>query len=339
MPEELRPKQILREISKQLPQAWHLVKSLRSGKGKDLPNWPDWCYIPMAAGMAIATQGDSSKLFRVGFSPLLNPAIITAAAAWRVSQGVYRFDADLYNSLITQPLDGNIPCEILKRLPEWCVYIETIGMNFEGDPVTGFWAHLEKDMNDGREELRFVIMLASGRNIPFPVHIGNWTIEEGIERMKAEAEKQAAKHGINFKIPKEMDLSILAKYAAPMIQLVLYLCADNIDMSNIPKHPNTRVRMSGQVDVSREPKFWIVGERIGTAIRKNRNAEAQGGLLETEKTPGTHASPRPHIRSAHWHHFWTGPRDGERKLILKWLPPMPVGVNDDEGPVVIHRVE
>jgi hypothetical protein len=44
----------------------------------------------------------------------------------------------------------------------------------------------------------------------------------------------------------------------------------------------------------------------------------------------SHASPRPHYRRAHWHHFWTGPRNvpGERKLILKWLPPIPVGIQD-----------
>ena len=35
------------------------------------------------------------------------------------------------------------------------------------------------------------------------------------------------------------------------------------------------------------------------------------------------------------------PMDGERKLILKWLPPIPVGIDDiddDNWPVVIHPV-
>lgn len=340
MPEILRPKQVLREIGKEIPQVWQQVKSFRAGKGKDLPDWPDWCYIPIAAGMAIATQGDDNRVYQAGFNPITNPAVITAAAAWRVSQGVYRFDADLYNALVEQPLDGNIPCAALKRLPEWCVYIETIGMKFEGDPVTGFWAHLEKDMNDGREELRFVIMFESGQNLPFPLHIGDWTIEEGVERMKVEAETQAARQGVSFNIPKGANFSMLAQYVTPIIQLVLYLCAENIDIPRTPKHPNTRVRMSGQVDVPREPRFWDIGERIGTTIRKYRNEEAQATLSEQEKTPDTQASTRPHIRRAHWHHFWTGPRDGERKLILRWLPPIPVGIDgDEENPAVIHKVE
>ena len=47
--------------------------------------------------------------------------------------------------------------------------------------------------------------------------------------------------------------------------------------------------------------------------------------------------PRAHIRRAHWHRFWTGPRDGERTPRVKWLPPIPVNVDDlDAMPAVVH---
>ncbi|EMO24671.1 hypothetical protein LEP1GSC170_1243 [Leptospira interrogans serovar Bataviae str. HAI135] len=36
----------------------------------------------------------------------------------------------------------------------------------------------------------------------------------------------------------------------------------------------------------------------------------------------------PHIRRAHWHHFWAGSNE-ERKLILRWLPPIPVNFESD----------
>lgn len=326
----IRPKEVVREISHQYPQVWQQVKLFRAGKGKDLPDWPDWCYIPIAVGVAIATQGDDTKLHQVNFSRL-SPAVITAAAAWRITQGVYRFDADLYNALVAQPLDGNIPCDALKRLPEWCVYVETIPDTTQELYIVGFWAHLEKDMNDGREELRFVFFYNDGTLLYLPVHIGNWTLGEGLQRVVAEAEKQANKIGSDlgpgFFGPSDV---------ASCIQLLLYLCADNVDMPRVPRHPSTRVRQSGQVDVVREPRTWDVGVRIGASIRKYRNEEAQGAG-RTEQ--GTRESPRPHIRRAHWHHFWAGPMDGERKLVLRWLPPIPVGVEDEEGPVVIHSVE
>lgn len=325
----LRPKEILKEIGQVYPQAWQQVKMFRASKGKDLPDWPDWCYIPLAAGVAIATQGDVRQFYQVALSNI-SPAVITAAAAWRISQGVYRFDADLYNSLVSQPMDGNIPCDALKRLPEWCVYIETIGAKFFDLPIVGFWAHLEKDMNDGREELRLVLMCENRKNIPVPIHLGPWTLDEGLERMQKEAEKQS---GIGLpKINYTSDI-------VPLVQLVLYLCAENIDMPRVPAHPSTRVRRSGQADIAREVRTWDVGVRIGSSIRKYRNEEAlSSNETDIDKEPGTHASPRPHVRRAHWHHFWVGPRDGDRKLILRWLPPIPVGVQDD-GPVVIHKVD
>lgn len=335
MQEILRPKQILKDISHRWPQAWQQVKHFRAGKGKDLPDWPDWCYIPIAAGMAIATQGAEIKSREDVIALGLSPAIITAAAAWRVSQGVYRFDADLYNSLVTQPLDDNLPCEALHRLPEWCVYVETFpGQTFCGEPFSGFWAHLEQDQNDGREELRFVLMMDDGSNAPVPIHLGEWTLDEGLQRMVEEADKQVSPIVPGFKHPKP-----LVEEIAPLAQLVLYLCADNSDMSQV-KHPNKRVRMSGQVDVPRQERYWTVGERIGAAIRKYRNESGAESEKEYEYVPDSiHARPRPHLRRAHWHHFWTGPRQGERKLILRWLPPIPVGVDENEGPAVIHKVE
>jgi hypothetical protein len=37
---------------------------------------------------------------------------------------------------------------------------------------------------------------------------------------------------------------------------------------------------------------------------------------------------RPHIRRAHWHTFRRGPRDGEQTRVIRWLPPIPVNVDE-----------
>lgn len=327
--ERLRPKQILKDIGREFPQAWQQVRGFRADKGKTLPNWPDWCYIPIAAGMAIATQGDNTRVYQSSFSKL-SPAVITAAAAWRVSQGVYRFDADLYNALISQPLDGNVPSETLTRLPEYCVFIETIGATFQDAQVVGFWAHLESDANDGRMELRFVLMCEDGDNIPISIHLGNWTLEDGLSRMQKESEKQAG-----FKFPK----NDFIKDITPLVQLVIYLCAENLDMPRVPSHPSTRVRASGAIDAPKEPRTWNVGERIGSAIRKYKNQEVLSEVDKNSDKFSTHTSPRPHVRRAHWATYWTGTKMDKQIPIIKWLPPIPVGINDNEEPIVIHKVK
>jgi len=335
----LPPKQVLREIARTYPQAWQIIKACRAGKGKGLPDWPDWCYVPIAAGMAVVSEYHSDKWYDV-FTRRLTPAIVTAAAAWRVSQGVYRFDPDLYKSLIEQPLEGNLPCDLLKRLPEWCVYIEvdpSTAPRTEKHVMTGFWAHLEYDVKNMREELRFVFFWnGTELLLPVPLHLGNWTLKESIRRVVTEAQEMGKQYGIEVS-DSVADVADLA----PFVQLVLYLCADNVDMPVRPQHPKTRVRLSGQVDVVKEPRIWTVGERVGAAIRNCRETHAEREESSgSQRAHETHASPRPHVRRAHWHSFWAGPRDGERKLILHWLPPIPVNMDPTagEGPVVIHKV-
>ena len=50
--------------------------------------------------------------------------------------------------------------------------------------------------------------------------------------------------------------------------------------------------------------------------------------------------PRPHVRRAHWHGFWSGPRESDaRKLSLKWLPPIQDNLDlGDDLPAVVRPV-
>jgi hypothetical protein len=99
---------------------------------------------------------------------------------------------------------------------------------------------------------------------------------------------------------------------------VLYVCTDDADIADVD-HPSARPKHAMQPRSTES--HWEVGYRIGTALRASRAvpAGAHGG---------SHAAPAPHLRRAHWHTYWTGPMDGERRQVLKWLAPMAVGVGD-----------
>jgi hypothetical protein len=87
------------------------------------------------------------------------------------------------------------------------------------------------------------------------------------------------------------------------------------------------------------PTSWQVGYRIGAALRRAYYAAepAPAGEGAASEKIKERSSPRPHIRRAHWHSYWTGPRKGKREAILKWLPPIPVGAG--ELVPTIHLVE
>jgi hypothetical protein len=78
-----------------------------------------------------------------------------------------------------------------------------------------------------------------------------------------------------------------------------------------------------------KPKVWRLGFSVGEQIRE--------GKRQVHEHQKTHAGPRPHIRRAHWHNFWTGRRkfaaDEQpvpQKLMAKWLPPVAVAMENDE---------
>ena len=107
------------------------------------------------------------------------------------------------------------------------------------------------------------------------------------------------------------------------VQLVLYLVSQNANIEEAPA-PVKAVRTSPKTaqikpvpqDKASQVRDYDVGIRVGAALRKAARSEphrSEGVSTGTEK--------RPHSRRGHWHHYWTGPMDGDRKLVLKWTAP------------------
>lgn len=330
-----RPKQHLIAASRLYPGAWRQAKQFRAERGRDgLPDWPDWCYLPMAGWYAIGSRDAGvAQLDHRHLNRVADIGRLAALGTWRVTQGIYRFDPELSAALIQTPINGDLPSDLFYRLPEWCVYIETPGQRWHDLMLHGFFSHLEWDANTGRTELRLVLDSEAALQ-PLPVHIGPWSLDEAIRRMATEAKRQSIYHGASMlaaAIPAQPDLAI-----APLIALLLYLCSENAEMGDGTQRPANpmpkKTRHGLKLFAPDKTRIWDVGLRIGAALRRGRSDAPPLGN-------GTHASPRPHIRRAHWHGYWTGPKDGERRFILKWIPPTLINATTDELPTVIHPVK
>ena len=114
---------------------------------------------------------------------------------------------------------------------------------------------------------------------------------------------------------------------------VLYLCSQAAEIKDsgagkrVPTRPKLQKTKKGmRIFAPDHPSRWEVGYRLGAALRQALSEH------EPAEPTGTHASPRPHIRRAHWHSFWVGKRDqpDARSVTLKWLPPIPVNVQGVE---------
>jgi hypothetical protein len=191
-------------------------------------------------------------------------------------------------------------------------------------------------MNNGDRELRLLVDTDHGL-MPIPILLREGSL---LAAMNTLADEEA-KFRKDFQIASiaRMDARRTAGAIAPLVSLVLYLCSANAELRDArgtgrqPAYARaTKTKRGKKLIAAASPTTWEVGYRLGAAIRR---AEAR----EPTRAEGTHASPRPHLRRAHWHHFWTGPLKGERTLSLKWLPPVNVGVSDEELPATVRPVE
>lgn len=297
--------QHLNRVLKLYPQIQATVNQLLKGRGLDLPDWPQWCLLPMAGWDAINTPKRETL------------ANISAIGTWAFSRGVYRFDPELASALLETALSDVMPSSVFYRIPEYCVFIEFPDGEYSGDKIAGYWAHLEWDVNNKRPELRLLLLAEDGL-YPVAMHLGDWSVLTALRK----ASEQAL---INIKrdisLINEDNLKTIAREIAPLVSMLLYLCSDQpeIDVRREPRQ--TAYRQTEKRERRHEmliaPRsiLFDVGKGIGDKIRESRSAE----ISETGR------KLRAHIRRAHWHGYWYGPRKGERTFGYRWIHPFMVG--------------
>lgn len=352
MPETTpRPILHLRSVAERYPDAWRHLEHARTERGRALPAWPDWCYCPLAGAYAIVSGGGAN---RVPVERLADVAIVGALGAWRATQGIYRFDPTLLAALHDTPTDGAIPTDVLQRLPEWCVYVETPGWPWNHDfTLQGYFAHLESDVTTGRVELRLVLDGAVAGSadlllLPVPLHLGPvddpWPLSRAVPAALEEAARQAAGRADPATMAEALTAARreLLGQLPRLLSTLLYLASDGADVrdrrdpARVPARPEPqRTKRGLRLFAAGRITQWEVGVRIGAALRR-----AQDAAGDHEPGAGTHARPRLHIRRAHWHTFLAGPRDRARERRIKWLPPIAVNLEGgDELPAVVRPVE
>jgi len=258
---------------------------------------------------------------------------LAAIAAWRATQGIYRVHPTLLEELLGTPVSGDLPAEVLMRLPEWCVYVETPGHVFAGElRLAGFYAHTEYDVMAKRTELRVLLDVDDGDGngdlVGHAVHLGG-TIEGGIRGAIAASEAHRRKMGftvMQLRRLREEGERVLAPALGSLVSVLLYLCADDAEIEDRKSMPEKVVRGKKRpiMPSAKAPTIHAAGYRIGAALdlaRASASHAAGDGLR----------SVTPHVRRAHWHRFWRGPKDGERRVYARWLSPMLVGSDEAQS--------
>lgn len=318
------PVRFLAELNHNYPQVWKWADEWRASRGKDLPEWPQEVFLPMAAWYALCCMG--YKVPQLTLAQAEAMGRLAAAAAWRPTQDIVKFEPELVAELMATPLTGDIPADVLWRLPAWCVYIEQAIM-FDGKLWAGFFAYLEEDANDHYKELR-LHFLREGDDFSMPIPIGKWSLTEALARLDAEARKNSGRYGGLWRSVDQL------AGVEPAVNLVLYLCAYGFsDRRRSPEQvvsypKGKKVKGGWRLFPPDRPVVHTAGKKLAEALREAKAMqEREYPEPKEQREAGTHASPRPHIRRGHWHGYWMGPRK-EAWFDVRWLPPIPVAMKE-----------
>jgi hypothetical protein len=319
---------------------WRAVDKVRAAHAHE---WPRHTFLPLReAGQIVASAWRMHGRQPTPQSIADETCAFAGFAAWRATQGIFRYDPTLAAALVDTPLTGDLPVSALTHLPHWCVYVETPGRTMPlvsgGTTVLhGYYAWIDWIVAEDRGQL--MLGLDSERPYPhLPVSVVPFvgTLEQSIRAVEAEWQ-DSYEAGLVTHAPNER-FAEGAQRLAPLIALLLYLCTDEAEIGDgltRPKQPQpTKTKRGWRLFPADAPSMWDVGVRIGAAIRRAQESEAAEGHVL-----GQRSRPRAHIRRAHWATYWTGPRSREQRAVLQWLSPIPVNVDDVQAlPATIRQV-
>ena len=343
--EVIPPLVLTQRFTNSYPEIWDRIDELRSRtvSGEIPVPWDfDLCYCPVAVAMG-ALESYQGIRARVNGEA----GVIAACAAWRRSKMIYRFNSALGDELVSMADDITVPVEILRSLPAPAVYVQ-----FEepgGDReirIDGFLVHVEDDVNTREKELRIDYLTTDGTPVlPIFVHlIPGGTVSDGIRKAEEMARENLRNNPLVSSEQREASLRTIresTQIAKEALQLILYLCSENAEIREDEAQAKIYRKSDRIVDKFRELRKWDVGVKTGIILRaaekRDRGNSQTDSAQETRETTGSfnriHKS-RPHVRRAHWHHFWTGSGDN-KKLILRWVSTILVNADEGELPPVV----
>lgn len=312
-------------LSKKYPNAWQVAEYCFLNRGKAAQAWPDWCFLPMDVWYHIVANAHQMDFIQGNFLLEQDVLKFSTLGSWRYSQGIYRFDSDMSAILTKTVITGEMPCDVLLRLPEPCPYIETPGLDWAGTPLRGFWVVVGHYLGDEEAYLNF--LLDTGTPVPMAfggLRLRRRTLREATNELcAAMAVKYPQLNTPSEKVPDS------TAGIQPLLSLVLYLCSDEPEIENdrepktAPKRPElTKTKKGLRLFPPDRCRIWHVGRATGETLRR----ASASGQLESKGV-------RPHLRRPHWHGFWTGPLNGERRFGYKWLPTIMVRGRIDEEDV------
>lgn len=312
---------------KHYPDAVSGIENIRLMKGREIPDWPYWCFL-LESCWLILFMGKRRKPFtREMYQEIQKLQVL---GTWRYSKGIYSVHPALLNALTETPVSDSLPVDVFLRLPEWCIYIRTPGMIMAGERLHGFWATINQGVADNEKRLCLLLNRQGGiQTESFPLKSGSVkSIQEkmfsdGLDVSGAGADvieplKQSG-YITDYLRRKSDDIGKL-------LSLLLFICSDEPEIDSerepgmYPVRPKqVKTKKGFRLFPAAGPRYWTVGSNTGEMLVTLFDSAGASSINGRQV--------RTHLRRGHWHGFWSGKRDGSEDRIFsyRWLPPQVIG--------------
>lgn len=269
-------------------------------------------------------KADDDALMRMDTAGMLRPDLVALWSRWRQCRHVYRFDKGLSEALSETKSPEDMPTDALRRLPYPVSFVEarlpygTVGCDTLW--MRGFFVWAEDDAV-------VIVSVFDDRLASLSIFTDGKTLGEAVDKV-VWADRMAWRNYGGLKSEEEQRESVRSTFM-PIIAHLLYIVSENSEQEVV-------YRPSGRANPRKASPSTIheVGTRIG-----RRLGQARVRYVGVGSDGSSGSSVRPHVRSAHWHHYWTGSMSEpeSRRLVVRWLEPIFVNAGGRETETVVHE--
>lgn len=267
---------------------------------------------------------------------------------WRFAKTIYDF-SPTFLAMLEQTEDAPIYPDILKRLP----YRDFVMSLPSGLDYDGMFVHIEFDESYGANDVDTLFLLcpfkssSSPNNISYTLEM-QWVLSKKMFRKTYRDYKtamdDAAKNGEGrsgditiHSAPDDQpivdidarnaDYTLKERLLCIAVAASYYLASKNAEIKEvkIPQSQRTIAPVKGK---GRPKRVAIKAYQVGYTFGKSfeQQVTAQNTVRDQAVGQRNGLTVRPHVRRAHWHHYWTGA--GRTILEVRWIQPTLVLPNE-----------
>jgi hypothetical protein len=242
---------------------------------------------------------------------------------WSFTKTTIIIEEEVRSALINGKMNSAFPAEVFKRLPYWSVYIPVFDYSMcpdehPTDKIAAIGMVVTRVDVDGDDTIVIDLNLVLKdkediQNQMYFLDLRGKTIVEALELKRV----YNVRHRDTPETEEET-METLPGILEWFLPIVAYVCSQQVPIVNaagecewVTHNPEPKKKGKGWVlRQTGKPKTLVYGQELREALERHNAALRESG------------DRKPHVRAAHWHGYWTGPRNGKRNYIHHWIPPV-----------------